>query len=60
MEWNIRGGVVEDAPALTKLNREELGYDYPARSWWLKQGSRWWDTYIWNATICSMQTPWSM
>ena len=29
MEWNIRGGVVEDAPALTKLNREELGYDYP-------------------------------
>ena len=29
MEWNIRGGVVEDAAALTKLNREELGYDYP-------------------------------
>ncbi len=29
MEWNIRGGVVEDAPALTKLNREELGYNYP-------------------------------
>ena len=24
MEWNIRGGVVEDAAALTKLNREEL------------------------------------
>lgn len=29
MEWNIRGGVVEDAAALTKLNQEELGYDYP-------------------------------
>ena len=34
MEWNIRGGVVEDAAALAKLNREELGYDYPEAKTW--------------------------
>ncbi len=29
MEWKIRSARLEDSPAIARLNREEMGYDYP-------------------------------
>lgn len=36
MEWTIREARLADCAAITRLNREELGYDFPEERTWEK------------------------
>lgn len=36
MEWTIRGARLADCAAITRLNREEMGYDFPEERTWEK------------------------
>ena len=74
MECTVRPAVLGDCPAITRLNREELGYDYPQEKTfaklqaclanrpmpflWRSVGERWWATSTWRSTTSSMPATW--
>lgn len=74
MECAVRPAALGDCPAITCLNREELGYDYPQEKTfaklqaclanpampflWRSVGERWWATSTWRSTTSSTPATW--
>ena len=51
MEWTIREARLSDCAAIARLNREEMGYDYPEEQTREKL-ERCWGTCTWRTTTC--------
>lgn len=74
MERIIREAALADCSAITRLNREEMGYDYPQEKTFVKLqaclanpahrifvaewGERWWATFTWKSMMCFMPATW--